>query len=135
MTTPVWFITAASSGFGREIALQALQRGHTVVATARNADRIAHLRDAGAHTLALDVTADPATLKAVADDVIARFGRVDYLINAAGYILDAAIEEATPKEIFDAFNTNVFGAEPGPPSSPSAAWAAGSAAPPTASTP
>ncbi|CAH0015146.1 unnamed protein product [Clonostachys rhizophaga] len=110
MTTPVWFITAASSGFGREIALQALQRGHTVVATARNADRIAHLRDAGAHTLALDVTADPATLKAVADDVIARFGRVDYLINAAGYILDAAIEEATPKEIFDAFNTNVFGA-------------------------
>ncbi|CAG9936752.1 unnamed protein product [Clonostachys rosea f. rosea IK726] len=54
MTTPVWFITAASSGFGREIALQALQRGHTVVATARNADRIAHLRDAGAHTLALD---------------------------------------------------------------------------------
>ncbi|CAH0048434.1 unnamed protein product [Clonostachys solani] len=110
MTTPVWFITAASSGFGREIALQALQRGHTVVATARNADRITHLRDAGAHTLSLDVTADPAALKAVADDVFARFGRVDYLINAAGYILDAAVEEATPKEIFDAFNTNVFGA-------------------------
>lgn len=106
---PVWFITAASSGFGHEMALAALSRGHTVIATARNPSRIQDLRSAGAETLAFDVTADQVTQDAVAEDVFARHGRVDYLINAAGYIFDGAVEEMTEKELFDQFNTNVFG--------------------------
>ena len=106
---PVWFITAASSGFGREMSLLALSLGHTVIATARNASRIADLKEAGAETLSFDVTAPQESQDAVAKDVFARHGRVDYLINAAGYILDGAIEELTEKEIFDQFNTNVFG--------------------------
>lgn len=106
---PVWFITAASSGFGHEMTLAALALGHTVIATARNPSRIEDLRAAGAETLAFDVTAPQEAQDAVARDVFARHGRVDYLINAAGYILDGAVEELTEKEIFDHFNTNVFG--------------------------
>ncbi|POR37670.1 Putative oxidoreductase YusZ [Tolypocladium paradoxum] len=107
---PVWFITAASSGFGHEIALNALRRGHTVIATARKPERIQDLADAGAHTMAFDVTAPLATIDAIAKDVFEKHGRVDYLINAAGFILEGAVEELTPQEVYDCFNTNVFGA-------------------------
>ncbi|KAH6609733.1 hypothetical protein Trco_003079 [Trichoderma cornu-damae] len=106
---PVWFITAASSGFGQAMALSALRRGHTVIATARNTSRIQHLAAAGAHTLAFDVTSPPATIEAVARQVFAEHGRVDYLINAAGFILEGSIEEVSPEEVYDSFNTNVFG--------------------------
>jgi NAD(P)-dependent dehydrogenase (short-subunit alcohol dehydrogenase family) len=109
MSQPVWFITAASSGFGREIALNALARGHRVVATARNAAKIQDLADAGATTLSFDVTAPQPDIEAVAARVASTHGRIDYLINAAGYILDGAVEEATPAEVFAHFNTNVFG--------------------------
>ncbi|KAM0549437.1 hypothetical protein ACHAPJ_009423 [Fusarium lateritium] len=109
MSSPVWFITAASSGFGHDIALQALSRGHTVIATARNASRIQDLADAGAHTLAFDVTSPLSEIEAIAKDVFAKHGRVDYLINAAGYILDGAVEEVSQQELYDSFNTNVFG--------------------------
>ncbi|KAH6887732.1 hypothetical protein B0T10DRAFT_406726 [Thelonectria olida] len=108
--TPVWFITAASSGFGHELAQIALARGHIVVATARNAARIKDLADQGAHTISFDVTAPLADIEAVAKDVFAKHGRVDYLVNAAGFILDGAVEEMSPKEVYDCFNTNVFGA-------------------------
>ncbi|KAJ4311659.1 hypothetical protein N0V84_010338 [Fusarium piperis] len=107
--TPVWFITAASSGFGHDIALLALKRGHTVVATARNASRIQDLADAGAHTLAFDVTAPLRDIEAAAKDVFAKHGRVDYLINPAGFILEGSVEESSPEEVYDSFNTNVFG--------------------------
>lgn len=107
---PVWFITAASSGFGQAIALSALRRGHTVIATARSTSRIQHLAAAGAHTLAFDVTSPPSAIAGVAKQVFAEHGRVDYLVNAAGFILEASIEEASPEEVFDSFNTNVFGA-------------------------
>ncbi|KAK1247749.1 hypothetical protein MKX07_000637 [Trichoderma sp. CBMAI-0711] len=107
---PVWFITAASSGFGHAIALSALRRGHTVVATARNPSRIADLAAAGAHTLLYDVTAPLPVARDLAEQVFAQHGRVDYLINAAGYILEGSIEEASPEEVLASFDTNVFGA-------------------------
>ncbi|KAM0342422.1 hypothetical protein ACHAPU_009609 [Fusarium lateritium] len=109
MSSPVWFISAASSGFGHDIALHALNLGHTVIATARSASRIQDLADAGAHTLAFDVTSPLSDLEAIAKDVYAKHGRVDYLINAAGYILDGAVEEVSQQELYDSFNTNVFG--------------------------
>lgn len=107
--TPVWFITAASSGFGHEIALIALQRGHIVIATARDPHRIQDLATAGAHVLAFDVTAPLEDLEAIAKAIFAKHGRVDYLINAAGFILEGAVEEVTPQEVYNSFNTNVFG--------------------------
>ncbi|KAH6662044.1 hypothetical protein B0J14DRAFT_554510 [Halenospora varia] len=109
-TSPIWFITAASSGFGKEIALSAMKRGHRVLATGRSLAKLADLKVAGAETFVLDVTSDIDTLKKIVAEAHEKYGRIDILINAAGYILEAAIEEASPQETFDLFNTNVFGA-------------------------
>lgn len=107
--TPVWFISGASSGFGLEMAKLALSKGHTVVAAARNTDRMNVLRDAGAHIITLDVTWPLSQLQEVAAAVFTKHGRVDYLVNAAGYVFDGTVEEASPEEIFACINTNVLG--------------------------
>ncbi|EPE33312.1 NAD(P)-binding Rossmann-fold containing protein [Glarea lozoyensis ATCC 20868] len=109
MSPPVWFITAASSGFGKEIALNALKKGDRVIATGRSLSKLAEVKEAGAKTYALDVTSDLNTIKKIVAEAHAKYGRLDILVNSAGYILEAAIEEASPKESFDVFNTNVFG--------------------------
>ncbi|KAL6232393.1 hypothetical protein BDW75DRAFT_217899 [Aspergillus navahoensis] len=106
---PVWCITAASSGFGREIALSALARGHRVIATARDTSKISDLKQKGAHVLALDVSDTFDELSKIAKSAISVYQRVDYLINAAGYILEGAVEEATPEEVHRQFAVNVFG--------------------------
>lgn len=106
---PVWFVVAASSGFGREVAIKALERGHTVVATARKADRIQDLADAGAHIMTFDVTSPASDIDAVAQQVFKQHSRIDYLVNTAGYVLEGAAEEVSPQEIYECFNTNVFG--------------------------
>ncbi|KAL2018584.1 hypothetical protein VTK56DRAFT_626 [Thermocarpiscus australiensis] len=108
-TTPVWLITGASSGFGQAIAREALSRGHHVIATARNAARLGDLRAAGAAVLDLDVTSDDATLAAAFRAASAVYGRITHVANCAGYILEGAVEEASAKEVFDQFNTNVLG--------------------------
>jgi NAD(P)-dependent dehydrogenase (short-subunit alcohol dehydrogenase family) len=84
MSPKVWLITGCSSGFGQALALEALGRDDKVIATARNVDKIKNLKDAGANTLALDVTAPPADLKKKAEESYAVHGRIDYLINNAG---------------------------------------------------
>ncbi|UPX21225.1 uncharacterized protein EKO05_0011419 [Ascochyta rabiei] len=112
MTTPrapVWFITAASSGFGRYIALEALSRGHRVIASARSTTRIADLQEKGAVTMKLDVTSPQLDVEKVAKEANEQYGYINHLVNAAGYILVGAVEETSPKEDFDQFNTNVFG--------------------------
>ncbi|MGJ4899796.1 SDR family NAD(P)-dependent oxidoreductase [Bradyrhizobium oligotrophicum] len=106
----VWFITGASRGFGALVAQQALDRGDAVVATARNptaiVDRI------GAHpdllALALDVTRESEAV-AAAQAAIDRFGRIDVLLNNAGFGLMGAVEETSQEEIEAVFRTNVFG--------------------------
>ncbi|KAK5996329.1 Oxidoreductase BOA17-like protein [Cladobotryum mycophilum] len=108
--TPVWFITAASSGFGHELAVEALKRGHTVIATARNVSKIQDLADAGAHTLTFDVLTPYSTIETLAKDLFARYGRINYLVNAAGHLLLGAIEEVSLEEIYNCFNVNLFGA-------------------------
>lgn len=108
-TTPVWFITATSNGFGKHIALEALSRGHKVIATARSVSKIAELEAAGAYTLSLDVTDSLTNLKAIVAKAHDQYGKIDYLVNAAGYVLEGAVEEASPEETFQTFNTNVLG--------------------------
>jgi NADP-dependent 3-hydroxy acid dehydrogenase YdfG len=93
--TPVWFITAASSGFGKHITLEALKRGHKVIATARNPAKIADLKEAGADTVALDVTAPLPELEKVAKEANDKYGYITHLVNAAGYILVGAVEETS----------------------------------------
>jgi hypothetical protein len=106
----VWFITGASRGFGLEVARDALQRGDLVVATARKPETIAAAL--GAHDnlycVPLDVT-DEAQAIAAADAAVARFGRIDVLLNNAGYGLLGAVEEASAQEVERQFATNVFG--------------------------
>lgn len=106
---PVWFITAASSGFGKHIALEALSRGHRVIASARSTSRISDLASAGATTLALDVTAPLADIQSVAKNAASVHGSITHLVNAAGYILVGAVEETSPEEDMASFQTNVFG--------------------------
>ena len=91
--TPVWFITAATSGFGKGIALAALAHGHKVLATGRSVSRLTDLKEAGADVYELDVTSDLETLKKTVAEAHNKYGRIDYLINSAGYILVGAVEE------------------------------------------
>jgi NAD(P)-dependent dehydrogenase (short-subunit alcohol dehydrogenase family) len=106
----VWFITGASSGLGLEIARNALQRGDLVVATARDPDAITAALGAQGNLLAatLDVN-DEAQAVSVAQAAVDHFGRIDVLVNNAGYGLLAAVEEATSEEVERQFQTNVFG--------------------------
>lgn len=106
-----WFITGASSGFGRLLTEYLLSIGAKVVATARKIDTIEELttRYPGcAVPLQLDVTDRHSIDKAVAD-AIARVGHIDVLVNNAGYGVAGAIEEVTETEYMPMFETNVFG--------------------------
>jgi NAD(P)-dependent dehydrogenase (short-subunit alcohol dehydrogenase family) len=108
----VWFITGASSGFGRAIAEQALQRGHSVVAAARNADAMADLGATSKErvlALSLDVT-KPEDIRRGVAAALERFGRVDVLVNNAGYSMVGAVEETSDKELRDAMELMFFGA-------------------------
>jgi len=111
MNTKVWFITGASKGFGFEIAKAVLASGDRVVATVRkNAEDLA-ARLAGADRVLivmLDVT-NEAAVKAGVDAAVARFGRIDVVVNNAGYGLLAATEEASAEEVRKQYDTNVFG--------------------------
>ena len=107
----VWFITGASTGFGRELAEQTLRAGYQVVATARKPEQVSDLAERypdRALTLALDVT-DQSSVDTAVDTAIRRFGRVDVVVNNAGYGFAGAIEEATEAEYMPVFETNVFG--------------------------
>jgi NADP-dependent 3-hydroxy acid dehydrogenase YdfG len=106
-----WFITGASTGFGRVLAEEVLKAGGTVVATARNRDAVADLETKfpqRAKALALDVTNAGQVNSAVAE-AFAQFGRVDVLVNNAGYGVAGAIEEVSEAEYMPMFETNVFG--------------------------
>jgi NADP-dependent 3-hydroxy acid dehydrogenase YdfG len=90
---PVWFITGASGGFGKAIAVDALSRGHRVIATARSASRISDLAEKGATTISVDVTSPLAELEAIAKTVYEKYGYINHVVNAAGYVLFGAVEE------------------------------------------
>lgn len=105
-----WFITGASRGFGALVAKLALEKGDAVVATARDPRSI--VAALGEHpnllAVALDVT-DEAQAFAAAKEAIRRFGRIDVLLNNAGFGLLGAVEEATAAEVEALYRTNVFG--------------------------
>jgi NAD(P)-dependent dehydrogenase (short-subunit alcohol dehydrogenase family) len=108
---PVWFITGCSSGFGRAFVSAALAHGYRVVATARNAKTLDDLvagREGQAIALALDVT-DPGQIQHAVSEAQRRFGRIDVLVNNAGYGYLAAVEEGEEKDIRALFDTNFFG--------------------------
>jgi NAD(P)-dependent dehydrogenase (short-subunit alcohol dehydrogenase family) len=107
-----WFITGASSGFGAAFARYALSKGHNVVATARDAARLqALVAEAPVRVLALALDVNrPGDAKAAIEAAIARFGRIDVLINNAGYGIVGAVEETPEEELRAVMETNFFGA-------------------------
>ena len=110
----IWFVTGATRGIGRQIALSALEAGHSVVATGRDPAKVkkaVSATDAGERLLVLplDVTQERQITCAV-DQAIDRFGRIDVLVNNAGYGLLGPFETVSPAAIVDQYATNVFGA-------------------------
>jgi NADP-dependent 3-hydroxy acid dehydrogenase YdfG len=105
----VWMITGASRGLGAQVAKTVLANGDLVIATARRKESI-ELTENRENTLALsmDVT-DEAQVKGAVLAAKERFGRIDVLVNNAGYGLLGAIEESSPEEIEAIYRTNVFG--------------------------
>ena len=106
----VWMITGAARGIGARIAEAALAQGDAVVATSRDAASVRNRFPASDALLALplDVT-DEAQAAAAVQAALARFGRIDVLVNNAGYGLLGAVEEATADEVRRLYDTNVFG--------------------------
>jgi NAD(P)-dependent dehydrogenase (short-subunit alcohol dehydrogenase family) len=111
-TRKTWFITGAASGFGHAFAEHALAQGHNVVATARDAGRLAELVAlAPDRVLATPLDVDVAgAAEAAVQAAIARFGRIDVLVNNAGYGVVGALEETPDAELRALMNTNFFGA-------------------------
>jgi NAD(P)-dependent dehydrogenase (short-subunit alcohol dehydrogenase family) len=110
-TSRTWFITGASTGFGRLLAEEVLKSGGKVVATARKLDKVADLEEKyprNARTFALDVT-DAAQIHSVVAQAVTGFSPVDVLVNNAGFGIAGAIEEATEDEFMPVYDTNVFG--------------------------
>jgi len=109
--SPVWLVTGCSTGFGREFVRAGLAHGFRVAATARHRDAIADLvkgREGEALALKLDVT-DPADIALAVAAVEREFGRIDVLVNNAGYGYAAAVEEGEDEAIRAQFETNFFG--------------------------
>ena len=108
---PVWFITGCSTGFGRELAKILLARGDRVAATARDKAKVADLIEGHAQTalaLTLDVEKQ-REIEAAVEAARKTFGRIDVLVNNAGYGYLAAVEEGDDADIRAMFDTNVFG--------------------------
>ena len=107
----VWFITGASRGFGSVWADAALKRGDKVAATARKLESIAALKEKygdNVLTLELDVT-KPDQVKIAIEQAYAHFGRLDIVLNNAGYSLVGTIEEASADDVRALYETNIFG--------------------------
>jgi NAD(P)-dependent dehydrogenase (short-subunit alcohol dehydrogenase family) len=107
----VWLVTGASTGFGRELVEYLLGQGAQVVATARKVEGMMELEEKypeGALVRSMDVT-DQQQVEAVVSAAVQRFGRVDVLVNNAGYGMVGAVEELAEDEFRPMFETNVFG--------------------------
>ena len=108
----VWFITGAGSGIGAGTAKAALKAGDRVVATGRNLDKVRRaLGDEAGENIAfvqLDV-ADEAQAKVAVEQAVQRFGRIDVLVNNAGYSLLGNFEEMTTPDLERQFATNFYG--------------------------
>ena len=110
-SAPVWFISGCSTGFGRETAKAVLDHGWRAVVTARDAAKVADLtagHEDDALAVALDVD-DAGSIAAAVKAAQDRFGRIDVLLNNAGYGYQSSVEEGDDKEIRAQFETNVFG--------------------------
>jgi NAD(P)-dependent dehydrogenase (short-subunit alcohol dehydrogenase family) len=106
----VWLISGAGRGMGVDIAKAALAAGHAVVATGRNADKVA--KALGEHDDLLIVTLDltqPTEAEAAVKSATCRFGSIDVLVNNAGNFYAGYFEEVSPEQVRAQLETNLFG--------------------------
>lgn len=107
----VFLVTGSSRGLGRQIAEKVLAAGHSLVATARTPEQLADLAERypdQVRTVALDVT-DPAAARAAVDTAIEAFGRLDVVVNNAGYANTASVEDMTAEDFREQLDTNLLG--------------------------
>jgi NAD(P)-dependent dehydrogenase (short-subunit alcohol dehydrogenase family) len=106
----IWLVTGAARGLGVDIANAALAAGHAVVATARNADAVTAALGSHDELLAvqLDIT-DPSSVDAAIQAAVARFGRIDVVVNNAGNFYAGYFEEISPAQMRAQIETNLFG--------------------------
>ncbi|WP_291911878.1 oxidoreductase [Chitinophaga sp. CB10] len=108
MKSKVWFVTGASKGFGRSIVLQLLAQGQQVAATSRQLAALAPLSHENLLPLQVDL-GDEKSVAAAVQATREKFGRIDVLVNNAGYGLGGALEELSDAESRANFDINVFG--------------------------
>jgi NAD(P)-dependent dehydrogenase (short-subunit alcohol dehydrogenase family) len=107
----IWFITGCSTGFGRALAKELLENGYRVAVTARDIDKVSDLAEINkdnALVLALDVT-DEVQVKDAVAKAEERFGRIDVLVNNAGFGYFGSVEESDETEARRMFETNFWG--------------------------
>jgi len=109
MPTKAALVTGASSGIGEATALKLQELGFTVYGAARRVDRLEQLASRGVRPLAMDVT-DDESMRAGVERIVADTGRIDVLVNNAGYGSYGAIEDVPTSEARRQFDVNVFGA-------------------------
>ncbi|HEY3547213.1 MAG TPA: oxidoreductase [Propionicimonas sp.] len=108
MSRPVALVTGASSGIGEHTVLQLLGAGFEVWGAARRTERMAPIADQGARVLAMDLT-DDASMVAGIEEILRESGRIDVLVNNAGYGSFGALEDVAIAEARQQFEVNVFG--------------------------
>jgi short-subunit dehydrogenase len=104
----VILITGASSGMGKETALKLIDEGHIVYGAARRVEKMQDLVEKGGHALKMDVTDHETIVKGV-EEVIEEQGRIDVLVNNAGYAIYGAVEDTTIEDARRQFEVNLFG--------------------------
>jgi NAD(P)-dependent dehydrogenase (short-subunit alcohol dehydrogenase family) len=109
MYAKVALVTGGSSGIGEATALKLQELGYTTYAAARRVERMQPLAESGVRPLAMDVT-DEASMQAGVEQILAEQGRIDVLVNAAGYGSYGALEDVPLSEARNQFEVNVFGA-------------------------
>lgn len=109
MATNVALVTGASSGIGEVTAVKLHELGYTTYAAARRVERMEHLAASGIRLLAMDVT-DDASMQSAVERILAEEGRIDVLVNSAGYGSYGALEDVPLSEAQYQFAVNVFGA-------------------------
>ena len=108
MTTPVALVTGGSSGIGEQTALRLLDAGFEVYAVARRVERMAPLAQRGIHVFGMDVTDDASMVSGI-ERIVAEQGRIDVLVNNAGYGSYGSVEDVSIDEARRQFEVNLFG--------------------------
>ncbi|CAH0023723.1 unnamed protein product [Clonostachys rhizophaga] len=110
MAPLVWFITGANSGFGLLLAQHALAKGDTVIATARSVAKFPKaLQTSSAVLMQIEMTAPEAEISGIIDQIVEKHGRIDVLVNNAGFAHVGAVEEISSQEVRYQFDVNFFG--------------------------